>query len=158
MLDSVFETGKATWSEDLLLVLNRNVPRQEGYFTFSYSPIWDDSGSVAGIFCSCSETTGRVIGERRLRTLRDLGRTVMQARTGEEACELTAETLAANRADIQFALMYLVDGNAARAHLVAANGVKAGGEVAPASIDLNDGQQPQRGLCALFAKRVPPSW
>jgi hypothetical protein len=62
----------------------------------------------------------------------------MQARTGEEACELTAETLAANRADIPFALMYLVDGNATRAHLVAAMGVKAGGEAAPASSDLDD--------------------
>ena len=63
MLDSVFETFEATWSEDLLRVLNCNLPREEGYFRFSYSPIWDDCGSVAGIFCGCSETSGRVIGE-----------------------------------------------------------------------------------------------
>src|SRR5215469_10027541 len=96
MLDSVFATGNATWSEDFLYVLNRNLPREEGYFTFSYSPIWDDDGTVNGIFCSCYETTGRVIGERRLRTLRDLGRVVMQAKTGEEACKLTTDALAAN--------------------------------------------------------------
>src|SRR5215831_8797693 len=107
MLESVFATGEATWSEDFLYVITRNLPREEGYFTFSYSPIRDDAGAVAGIFCAVTETTGRVIGERRLRTLRDLGRTVMEAKSAQEACEVTARTLAANSADIPFALIYL---------------------------------------------------
>ena len=38
MLEHVFTTGEATWSEDFLYVLNRNLPREGGYFTFSYSP------------------------------------------------------------------------------------------------------------------------
>ena len=46
MLEGVFETGVATWSEDLLLVMDRNIPREENYFTFSYSPIRDDAGKV----------------------------------------------------------------------------------------------------------------
>src|SRR5262249_40400465 len=78
MWEGVFATGQATWSEDFLYVLNRNLPREETYFTFSYSPIRDDTGAVGGIFCACNETTGRVIGERRLRTLRDLGRMVTE--------------------------------------------------------------------------------
>ncbi|HEY7391125.1 MAG TPA: ATP-binding protein [Bryobacteraceae bacterium] len=138
MLESVFETGEATWSEDLLLIMNRNLPSEETYFTFSYSPIWDDFGNIGGIFCSCIETTGRVIGERRLRTLRDLGRMVMKAKTGEEACELTAKTLADNRADIPFALIYLVDDQGPQAHLVATMGIKPGNEATPARIDLHD--------------------
>lgn len=40
---------------------------QEAYFTFSYSPLFLEDNSVGGIFCSCSETTSRVIGERQLR-------------------------------------------------------------------------------------------
>ncbi|HEY1239437.1 MAG TPA: ATP-binding protein [Bryobacteraceae bacterium] len=136
MIESVFDTGEATWSEDLLLVLNRSLPREEGYFTFSYSPIWDDFANVAGIFCVCYETTGRVIGERRLRTLRDLGRTVMQARTEKEACELTADTLSRNRADIPFTLLYLTDDKGASAHLVATVGVDGDSEAAPVRIDL----------------------
>ena len=43
MLESVFETGLPTWSEDLLLVLERNLPLEEGYFTFSYSAIVGES-------------------------------------------------------------------------------------------------------------------
>ncbi len=138
MVESVFATGEATWSEDLLLVLNRNLPREEGYFTFSYSPLPDDSGAVAGIFCACNETTGRVIGERRLRTLRDLGRTVMAATTAEEACKLTAETLVANPADIPFSLIYLLDREARLAHLTASTGLESGSEAAPATIELNE--------------------
>ena len=138
MVESVFETGEATWSEEFLFVLNRNLPREEGYFTFSYSPIWDDFANVGGIFCACYETTGRVIGERRLRTLRDLGRTMMRAKTVEEASELMAHTLADNRADVPFALIYLADDKAAQAHLAASMGIPEGSAAAPGSISLTD--------------------
>jgi hypothetical protein len=46
--------GEATWSEDFLYVLDRKLPREEGYFTFSYSAIRDDSGADGGIFCACN--------------------------------------------------------------------------------------------------------
>ena len=46
MLDGVFSTGEATWSEDLLLVMHRNLPKEETYFTFSYSPIKTASRST----------------------------------------------------------------------------------------------------------------
>ncbi|HEY6987159.1 MAG TPA: ATP-binding protein [Bryobacteraceae bacterium] len=135
MVESVFATGEATWSEDLLLVLNRNLPREEGYFTFSYSPLPDDSGAVGGIFCACNETTGRVIGERRLRTLRDLGRTVMSATTADEACEIASKTLADNSADIPYALIYLLDRDGQKVHLTASTGLESGSGVAPATIE-----------------------
>lgn len=138
MLDGVFETGVATWSEDLLLVMNRNLPREEVYFTFSYSPIHDDAGNVDGIFCACYETTSRVIGERRLQTLRDLGRTVMQVKSAEEACEAAARTLTANPYDVPFALMYLLDDKAEAATLCASTGFELGSVNAPEHIDMTE--------------------
>jgi signal transduction histidine kinase len=132
MFEGVFATGEATWSEDFLYVIDRNLPREEGYFTFSYSPIWDDNGTVAGIFCACYETTGRVIGERRLQTLHDLGRRAMEAKSAEEACKITARILETNPADIPFALIYLLDDEARLARLVATAGLAAGN---PACID-----------------------
>ena len=122
MLESVFETGEATWSEDLLLVMERNIPREENYFTFSYSPIRDDAGKVPGIFCACYESTAQVIGGRRLQTLRDLGRTVMEVKSAEEACAAAARTLGSNPHDVPFALLYLLDDNAQNAHLIATTG------------------------------------
>ena len=138
MLDSVFVTGEATWSEDLLLVMHRNVPREENYFTFSYSPIRDDNGAIGGIFCACYETTGRVVGERRLRILRDLSRAGAEAKTAEDACDVAAETLAGNSADIPFALFYLLDDDGRHARLAATTGLEAGSVAAPHRIDLGD--------------------
>ena len=137
MLDGVFETGVATWSEDLLLVMNRNLSREEVYFTFSYSPIHGDDGKVDGIFCACYETTGRVIGERRLQTLRDLGRTVMEVKSAEEACEAAARTLNANPYDVPFSLTYLLDEKAEQAKLCAIGGLEVGCINAPDLIDMS---------------------
>ncbi len=140
MLDGVFVTGEATWSEDFLYVIARNLPREEGYFTFSYSPIRDDAGAVAGIFCACYETTGRVIGERRLRTLRDLSRMVVEAKAVEGACEVAARILCENPADVPFSRIYLVDAEAQYACLVATIGGEAGDASAPHLIDLRSSE------------------
>ncbi|MGH9868689.1 MAG: ATP-binding protein [Candidatus Polarisedimenticolia bacterium] len=137
MLEGVFETGEATWSEDLLLVMHRNLPREETYFTFSYSPLRRESGMVGGIFCACYETTGRVIGERQLRTLRDLGGTVTEAKEEGDACRAVARVLAANPADIPFALIYLADAECREAGLVASFGLQDGSRAAPGRIDLS---------------------
>ncbi len=69
MLEGVLGTGAATRSDDQLLLLDRNGYLEECYFTFSYSPIPDEAGEVGGVLCAVIETTGRVLGERRLRTL-----------------------------------------------------------------------------------------
>ena len=124
MLEGVFQTGIATWSEDLLLVMERNIPREENYFTFSYSPIRDDAGKVPGIFCACYESTAQVIGGRRLQTLRDLGRTVMEVKSAEEACAATAQALEVNPHDVPFALLYLLDETGQNADLIATTGFK----------------------------------
>ena len=70
MLQSVLQTGRATWSHDLLLPVVHQGVAAEHYFTFSYSPIRDDAGRVGGVFCPVTETTARVLGERRLQQLR----------------------------------------------------------------------------------------
>lgn len=140
MLDSVFETGVATWSEDLLLVMDRNLPREETYFTFSYSPIHGDANKVDGIFCACYETTGRVVGERRLRTLRDLGRTAVDVKSAEDACDATVKTLAGNPYDVPFALVYLLDADATHARLFCSSGLEAGENAAPEQIELSDSE------------------
>ncbi|PSN12807.1 hypothetical protein C7271_23150 [filamentous cyanobacterium CCP5] len=70
LLDNVMATGNATWSEDQRLVLHRNDYPEECYFTFSYSPVWEESGTVGGIFIAVHETTQRILSERRDRQLR----------------------------------------------------------------------------------------
>ncbi|MGY2046720.1 PAS domain-containing protein [Methylobacterium sp. JK268] len=59
--------GEATWAENMPLVMNRRGYDEQTWFTFSYSPLRDEEGRVAGMFCACTETTGRVEAEAGLR-------------------------------------------------------------------------------------------
>lgn len=59
--------GHATYHEDLPLVMNRKGYDEQTWFTFSYSPVRDETGQVAGMFCACTETTEKVLAERELR-------------------------------------------------------------------------------------------
>jgi PAS domain S-box-containing protein len=60
-------SGQRTWVENLSLTMNRHGYEEETWFTFSYSPLRDEDGAIAGMFCACTETTGRVLAERALR-------------------------------------------------------------------------------------------
>lgn len=136
-LAGVMERGEATWADDLLLMLERNGYAEECYFTFSYSPIRDESGGIGGIFTPVVETTEKVIGERRLRTLRDLAASRSnRSRDAEDACVKATRVLAGNPYDLPFAAVYLVDEHQYTANLGAsAFGAKQGIGL-PASIDL----------------------
>jgi signal transduction histidine kinase/DNA-binding response OmpR family regulator len=108
MLEGVLTQGEATWSNNQMLPLDRNGYVEECYFTFSYSPIRDETGGIGGVFTAVTETTGQVLGARRLHTLHELADRSSEAQSAEEVCSIAAETLAENVADIPFALVYLL--------------------------------------------------
>src|SRR5579872_3676890 len=109
LLAGVVSTGEAFWARDLLFELERHGFREETYFDVSYDPVRDESGDVGGVFCIVTETTERVVGERRMALLKDLAAHNATARTACEACVLTTQTLAAKPEDVTFALAYLDD-------------------------------------------------
>ena len=131
MMDQVIATGEATWSEDLLLLMRRYGYLEESYFTFSYSPILNETGRPSGIFNACTETTARVLAERRMRTLREL---TVEAKTATDAARRCAEILATNPRDIPFALVYLLDPDGQRLVLAGQAGLPPGGPASPASV------------------------
>lgn len=57
--------GQATYQKEMPLVMNRKGFDEQTWFTFSYSPVLDDGGNVAGMFCACFETTQAVVAHRR---------------------------------------------------------------------------------------------
>ena len=103
-IERVLEEGRATWDEGLPLFLERYGFPEESYHTFSYSPIYDDSSSIAGMLCVVTEVTERVIGERRLRVLRDLA-VSPRAETIDDAYKRLFTVLADNPPDIAFAAL-----------------------------------------------------
>jgi signal transduction histidine kinase/serine phosphatase RsbU (regulator of sigma subunit) len=135
MLERVLARGEATWSDDQLLVLSRQGYDEECYFTFSYSPIRDEGGAVGGVFCAVHETTERVLGERRLRTLRRLAALTAGARSLREAADGVIAALASNPADVPFAALYVRDGADAAAALAGATSIPPGTPAPPRRID-----------------------
>jgi PAS domain S-box-containing protein len=122
-IDTVLATGEATWDEALLLFLERSGYTEETYHTFSYSPLRDDDGALVGMLCVVSEETERVIGARRMTTLRDLGSDPSAIRTEHEMLAFVGTQLSGNRRDLPFSLTYLFDGDGVR--LAASTGMAA---------------------------------
>src|SRR4051794_40659813 len=111
LIDSPFRGGPSTWQEDIFLEINRYGTPEETHFTIAYSPVPDDSvpSGIGGVLGTVHEITGKVVGERRVTVLRDLGAQAAEAKTAEETCATAAKTLAAHDKDIPFALIYLLD-------------------------------------------------
>jgi len=124
--------GEAVALSDSHLPVHRNGYLEECYFTLSYSPMRDDRGQVAGLLGVISETTERVLAERRLRTLRALATHAASAGTATvtEVAAGAIATLAQNRPDVPYALLYLT-GEDGRARLIALDGVDRGSQAAP---------------------------
>ncbi len=116
-LAGVLTTGKGTFHNDELLSMHRFGYTEECFFEYTFNPIQGQGGVIDGVFNVVSETTYRVLNDRRARLLRALASQTGAAKTTEEAGELMVETLRSDPADIPFALLYLIDPDETRAHL-----------------------------------------
>ena len=125
MLEHVMCTGEATWSADLCLLLERNGYPEETYHTFSYTPIRDRTGQVVGVITPVTETTDKVINERRILTLRDLAARSLDAKDEKEAWEFAAQAMSANPYDILSAILYKVNDDRTKATAMARAGSSA---------------------------------
>ena len=109
LAEKVFEKGEATFVDDVRFFMNRGTFLEETYVSFSYNPIYDESGNIAGLFCPNTETTPKILNARRLQTLSELAAKALVERSAEAACASCFITLAKNPADIPFALLYLLN-------------------------------------------------
>ncbi|MBC5772702.1 PAS domain-containing sensor histidine kinase [Pontibacter sp. KCTC 32443] len=137
VVEDILKNGSQFYAKDLYLALERKGFSEETYWTFSYSPVFDDAGKVNGVFCACTEVTSTVLGQRRMRTLKDISEATALVQTLEQACQTASDILNHNSQDIPFNLIYLLENQGIEARLFG----KAGdGKVdhAPASLNLNN--------------------
>jgi PAS domain-containing protein len=111
VLGDVLAGRGATWSQDQLLLLDRNGYREERYFTFSHSPVMDDAGVAEGVFTAVTETTDKVVGARRLRTLSDLAATLIGSTDPAQVGRRAMRVLSRDAADVTFAELHLPSGD-----------------------------------------------
>jgi len=103
LLRQVMEEDQGTYVESQLLIMERNGYPEETYYTFSYTPIPGDDGKTAGMFCANTDDTDKIISERQLRTLTELGKRLTDCKTNEDVISQTILTLGENPFDFPFA-------------------------------------------------------
>jgi PAS domain S-box-containing protein len=148
LIDTPFNGGPATWMDDILLEVNRHGFLEETHFTIAYSPVPDDTAprGIGGVLATVHEITEKIVGERRLETLRDLGARVADGRSVEEVCALAALALENHDKDVPFALIYLLDADGETAQLAATSG-------------FHEGVQPPADLATVaISKPHRPAW
>ena len=138
LIETPFNGGPATWMEDIQLEINRYGFTEETHFTIAYSPVPDDTAAsgIGGVIATVHEISEKVVGERRIVVLRDLGTRAIEAKTAEEACAVAATTLDRHSKDVPFALLYLIDNDAKQMRLAGAAGISIGTSLSPLTIDL----------------------
>jgi len=160
LIDSPFQGGPATWQEDFCLEINRSGTPEETHFTIAYSPVPDDGvpSGIGGVFGIVHETTGKVVGERRVMVLRDLGSHAAEAKTAEEACVVAARTLASHDKDIPFSLIYLAEANGLSVTPAASSGVDECAAIRPRIVGIDGGGRgwPLAEVLGAGAPRVVP--
>jgi PAS domain S-box-containing protein len=67
LIDQVLSGGGATWNENQLVPIYRNGKMEDVYWTFSYSPVNNESGNAAGVLVTCYETTETVNNLKEVR-------------------------------------------------------------------------------------------
>ncbi|MGC4770533.1 SpoIIE family protein phosphatase [Micromonospora sp. DT44] len=128
LLEGVRSTGLSYRGADHPFLLDRSGFVEQTYFDVSYDPIRGTDGSVSGVYCIVNETTGRVVGERRLRALSELGAELADVNSAGELGRTAADVLGRHAADVPFALIYLAD-DTGEFRLTGASGVD------PAAVD-----------------------
>jgi signal transduction histidine kinase/DNA-binding response OmpR family regulator len=138
LIETPFNGGPATWMEDIQLELNRHGFTEETHFTIAYSPVPDETvaSGIGGVLATVHEISEKVVGERRIVVLRDLGTRVVEAKTAEEACAVAAATLDRHSKDVPFALLYLFDDDGKQLRLAGAAGISAGTSLSPLTINI----------------------
>ena len=117
--------GDTAFLESQQIFLERHGYVEECFFTFSFSPIRDETGRVGGLFHPVIEMTTQMLSERRTRALRDLTAQTSKAKSVSEALALSAQALAEYDLDLSFVLLYALDTDGDQARLVGATSLNA---------------------------------
>jgi len=127
LVDTPFNGGPATWKDDIELIVHRHGFNEESHFTIAYSPVPDETAplGIGGVLGVVMEITEKVIGQRRVEVLRELGAVVADAKTDVHACKLATKVLAQCPKDVPFALSYLLDNAEHKLRLVSSTGIDA---------------------------------
>jgi hypothetical protein len=100
VLDDVRRTGARHEMVDEVLLVLAEGRRHERFVSATFSPIRDANDRVIAVLNQAIDTTQRVLGQRRLNTLRDLALLSDEDSTPADTCHQAIAVLARNREDL----------------------------------------------------------
>lgn len=109
-LEAVIGRGEAFFYVDQLVPIERHGRMEEVYWTYSYSPVLNDTGGNAGILVVCQETTRTVVTVRRMQTLHNIA-TSPSRESAAATLRAAGELLAGDERDVPFLLCYARQGD-----------------------------------------------
>ena len=112
-IDAVMSRGEPAWHEDALVPIHRNGRMEEVFWTYSYSPAFDDEARVQGTLVIVTEVTGRVVSARRLHALSALGVELAAATDHAAAFDGLARAVSGCQQDLPFVVIGERQGEAA---------------------------------------------
>jgi PAS domain S-box-containing protein len=101
--------GDTSFLENQRMFLFRNGYLEETFFTFSLSPIRDESGGIGGLFHPVTETTTSMLAERRARLLRDLNAGLAEVRATRKVFDTLLASAGEHPFDLPIVLLYELD-------------------------------------------------
>ncbi|MFF0083500.1 SpoIIE family protein phosphatase [Streptomyces canus] len=103
----VTDSRKPLLVPDELLIMERHGFLEQCYFDSAFQPVLLDDGTAGGVLQILTETTGRVLGERRLRLLSEIGTRTAGLPTPGEVARVVAEVAGSYPDEIPFLGLYL---------------------------------------------------
>jgi hypothetical protein len=100
MMQTVLAGEGSTWVEDESVPVERHGLSEEAYFTFSYSPVRGDDGTIEGVMNIGTETTPHVVDRRRLQMLSRLWEVLGDLEHAEDLPERALSVLRSNGEDL----------------------------------------------------------
>lgn len=139
LFNRVINAGEILSFTDQLLVMQRSGYSEECYFSFSYSPLTNESGDINGVFVTAWETTDMVINRRRDTGLKMLAETLSSAKDMNDLRQAFEALVVQQPQDLPFGMWYEFSEARNQASLIAAAGMRRGAALCPETIDAHDG-------------------
>ncbi|MDT0481043.1 SpoIIE family protein phosphatase [Streptomyces doebereineriae] len=148
----VTDTRKPLLVPDELLIMERHGFLEQCYFDSAFQPVLLDDGTAGGVLQILTETTGRVLGERRLRLLSETGTRTAGLPTPGEVARVVAEVAGSYPDEIPFLGMYLAS-EPGMQRPAASTGLRS----APETVSLNAADGPAAAMLAQVVDNGAPA-
>ncbi|KRB93119.1 hypothetical protein ASE07_14210 [Noviherbaspirillum sp. Root189] len=135
---AVMRSNRAVSMQHKLFPMLRKGFLEECYFTFSYSPLADETGQVIGVIVTVWETTEEFVHKRRDHVARMLVDDLSNAGDMHSAYAAFEKTVLECAEDLPFGLWYEMRPDCSSMELVAAAGIQRGSPLSPELLDPED--------------------